>query len=239
MSNRVTITPQSQGDIVYWKVILHSGQKYDDYLAFQGYFDYILLFTDTQDKIYVKLNSRSATKNDLTSLRMIKNPYTNSTWTKLYISTDTALSQDVELLIGGDAGFESLAFQLQLTQIHQKLSNIESINTGIKTQTDKLTFNSFSDLLVFKRIAFSPAPNVKDLSVGTTAIQIDSSTSFYKILILADDSNSDVIYVGNSTNQLFPLKPGASLEFYAHPSNVYVRANSGTQMLHVFMSGYP
>jgi len=80
---------------------------------------------------------------------------------------------------------------------------------------------------------------VKDLSVGTDAVQIDSdSVRRDEIIILADEENTDVVYVGNSENQIFPLSAGAAVGIRKTALNlIYVRAASGTQVVHVISGG--
>jgi len=99
-------------------------------------------------------------------------------------------------------------------------ADIESINGKLRTLSDD----------VF----------VKDLSVGTDPIQVDADTKVRsEITLLADDGNSDVIYVGNSGGQLFPLVAGSALTLRnCSLSKIYVKAGSGTQLLHVIAGGW-
>jgi len=80
---------------------------------------------------------------------------------------------------------------------------------------------------------------VKDVSVGTSATQADSDAQVREeITILADEGNSDTVYVGNSSAQLFPLKPGASLTLRkCSLSKIYLKAKSGTQTIHIIAGG--
>ena len=80
---------------------------------------------------------------------------------------------------------------------------------------------------------------VKDVSVGTSATQAASDTQVREeITILADEGNSDTVYVGNSSVQLFPLKPGASLTLRkCSLSKIYLKAKSGTQIIHIIAGG--
>jgi len=74
-----------------------------------------------------------------------------------------------------------------------------------------------------------------DISVTTTATALfGSSTPNKSAILLADSQNTDVIYVGNSTNQLFPLSAGAYLKTEIDDlAKIYVKSASGTQTLHV------
>jgi len=80
---------------------------------------------------------------------------------------------------------------------------------------------------------------VKDISVGTDAVQIDTDSAYRdEVIILADSGNTDTVYVGNSTNQLFPLAAGASVAIRKTALNLtYVKAASGTQSVHVISGG--
>jgi hypothetical protein len=80
---------------------------------------------------------------------------------------------------------------------------------------------------------------VKDLSVGTSAVQVDTDTAYRdEVILLADSANSDKVYVGTSTSQLFPLAAGASVGIRKTSLNlIYVRAASGTQTIHVISGG--
>ncbi|MHC1600099.1 MAG: hypothetical protein ACXQS5_04680 [Candidatus Methanospirareceae archaeon] len=104
--------------------------------------------------------------------------------------------------------------------------------------------NMFGEILREELDSKLRSPNdevfVKDLSVGTDPIQVDADTKVRaEITLLADDGNTDVIYVGNSANQLFPLVAGASLTLRnCSLSKIYVKAASGTQVLHVIAGGW-
>jgi hypothetical protein len=80
---------------------------------------------------------------------------------------------------------------------------------------------------------------VKDVSVGTTAVQIDTDTAYRdEVILLADKNNTADIKVGTSTSQLFPLSPGASVGIRKTSLNlIYAVAVSGTQTLHVIAGG--
>jgi len=81
---------------------------------------------------------------------------------------------------------------------------------------------------------------VKNLVVGTVATQLDDDTRVREeITILADDNNTDTIYIGDISSQLFPLVPGAALTIRkCSLSNIYARANTGTQTLHIIAGGW-
>lgn len=81
---------------------------------------------------------------------------------------------------------------------------------------------------------------VKDLVVGTVATRLDDDTQVREeITILADDNNTDIIYIGDTSLQSFPLVPGAALTLRkCSLSNIYARANTGTQTLHIIAGGW-
>ena len=80
---------------------------------------------------------------------------------------------------------------------------------------------------------------VKDLSVGTVAVQVDSDGAYRdEVILLADSANTDTVYVGNAAAQLFPLAAGAAVGIRKTALNlIYVRAASGTQTVHVISGG--
>ena len=80
---------------------------------------------------------------------------------------------------------------------------------------------------------------VKDVTVGTTATQLDTDTQVREeITMLADEGNTDTIYIGNSSNQLFPLKAGASLTLRkCSLSKIYAYSPTAGQVLHVICGG--
>jgi hypothetical protein len=80
---------------------------------------------------------------------------------------------------------------------------------------------------------------VKDLSVGTDASQVDSDSSYRdEVILLADSSNTNKVYVGTSASQPFPLVAGASVAVRKTALNlIYLRAASGTQTIHVIAGG--
>jgi len=78
-----------------------------------------------------------------------------------------------------------------------------------------------------------------DVQVGTTASAITTDTSLIQaVIMLADPYNSSEIFVGNATNQKFPLVAGASLTLNnVIPANIYVKSNQTGNTLHVIYSG--
>jgi hypothetical protein len=98
-------------------------------------------------------------------------------------------------------------------------STLSALNSKIQTQT--------ADLFV------------KDVSVETTAVQLDTDSAYRdEIIILADPNNTDVVKVGTSTSQLFPLAAGASVAIRKTALNlIFAVAISGTQILHVIAGG--
>jgi len=81
---------------------------------------------------------------------------------------------------------------------------------------------------------------VKDITVTTTAQQIDTSSIAFKYLtLLADDANTATIYVGTASAQLFPLKAGASITLaHVTTDTIYVKTASGTATLYVIGGGH-
>jgi hypothetical protein len=80
---------------------------------------------------------------------------------------------------------------------------------------------------------------VKDVSVGTSASQVDADTAYRdEVILLADSANTDTVYVGTSASQPFPLAAGASVAIKKTALNlIYLRAASGAQTVHVISGG--
>jgi hypothetical protein len=114
-------------------------------------------------------------------------------------------------------------------------SKLDSLDITLSSRASESTLNSlnskvqsqFADLFV------------KDVSVGTTAVQLDTDSSYRdEVIILADTANTDVVKVGKSTSQLFPLAAGASVAIRKTALNlIFAVAVSGTQILHVIAGG--
>ena len=79
----------------------------------------------------------------------------------------------------------------------------------------------------------------KDVTVGTSAVQLDTDTQVREeITLLADTENTDTINIGNSTSQTFPLVAGASLTLRkCSLSKIYAISGSADQTLHVIGGG--
>jgi len=104
-------------------------------------------------------------------------------------------------------------------KIRYLIDQIEAINAKIQEQV--------ADLFA------------KDLSVGTSAIPVDTDSKYrVEVTLLADSGNTDIVYVGTATSQPFPLAAGASLSIPRTSLNrIYVRAASGTQTIHIICGG--
>jgi len=114
-------------------------------------------------------------------------------------------------------------------------AKLQNLDVQLSTRASEATLSDIKNKLR------DPVDNVfvKDVSVGTSAIQADSDTQVREeITILADEENTDTVYVGNSSAQLFPLKPGASLTLRkCSLSKIYLKAKSGTQTIHIIAGG--
>jgi len=92
-------------------------------------------------------------------------------------------------------------------------------------------------------LAYKPAGYadvfVKDLSVGTSPVQLDADSKYRdEIIVLADHANTDKVLVGTSSSQLFTLIAGAAVGVKRSALNlIYVKAASGTQVVHVIAGG--
>jgi len=142
--------------------------------------------------------------------------------------TDIKLSQFRDALKGaGDRDFTTLE------------TDIESILGRLNVNLDTRASESTLSALNAKVQTQSADLFVKDLSVGTDAVQVDADSAYRdEVIILADSANTDVVYVGNSTNQLFPLAAGASVAIRKTALNlIYVKAASGTQSVHIISGG--
>jgi len=119
--------------------------------------------------------------------------------------------------------------------IDQTEAILAQIDVALSTRASEATLSTLNT----KVKAQGPDLFVKDLSVGTDAVQVDADGAYRdEVILLADSANSAVVYVGNSTNQLFPLAAGASVAIRKTALNlIYVRAASDTQVIHVISGG--
>ena len=70
--------------------------------------------------------------------------------------------------------------------------------------------------------------------VNANKKQVLFSTDQMSIEILADEGNGGIIYVGNSANQLFPLRPNASkILRLKHASLVWIRGDNDGDVAHI------
>jgi hypothetical protein len=72
---------------------------------------------------------------------------------------------------------------------------------------------------------------INDASVTTSAENIAARDTRKRIVLFADESNTDKILLGTSGGQTLPLKAGASWTLYTTAA-VYYKSASGTQILH-------
>jgi hypothetical protein len=115
------------------------------------------------------------------------------------------------------------------------LAKLQNIDVLLSTRASESTLNSLNSKIQSQTALLF----VKDVSVGTTAVQIDTDTAYRdEVILLADKNNTADIKVGTSTSQLFPLSPGASVGIRKTSLNlIYAVAVSGTQILHVIAGG--
>jgi len=135
---------------------------------------------------------------------------------------DSENGKTITFLIGQEARFTVSTQGVTISGDYvglAKENTLDEINNKLKAQS--------SDIFV------------KDLSVGTTAVQLDTDSTYREaITILADEGNSDIVKIGDSNNQLFPLKAGASITIRKTSLNlIYAIAVSGTQTLHIIAGG--
>jgi hypothetical protein len=114
-------------------------------------------------------------------------------------------------------------------------TNTGKLDVNLSTRATETTLSALNS----KVQSQSAGLFVKDLSVGTSAIQVDTDSAYRdEVILLADSSNTDKVYVGTSASQLFPLAAGASVGIRKTSLNlIYVRAASGTQTVHVLSGG--
>jgi len=119
--------------------------------------------------------------------------------------------------------------------IDQAEAILAQLNVKLDTRASESTLSSLNAKIQTQ----SPDLFVKDLSVGTDAVQVDTDSAYRdEVIILADSGNTDTVYVGNSSSQLFPLAAGASTAIKKTALNlIYLRAASGTQSVHVISGG--
>jgi hypothetical protein len=119
-----------------------------------------------------------------------------------------------------------------LTSIKSKTDNL---NVLLSTRASEATLNSLNSKIQTQTADIF----VKDVSVGSTAVQIDADSTYRdEVIILADTANTDVVKLGTATSQLFPLSAGASVAIRKTALNlIYAVAASRTQILHVIAGG--
>jgi hypothetical protein len=142
--------------------------------------------------------------------------------------TDIKLSQFREALRG--AGNKTL------TDLDTSLVNIYGrFDVALSTRATEASLSALNA----KVQSQSADLFVKDVSVGTSASQVDTDSTYRdEVILLADSANTDTVYVGTSASQLFPLAAGASVAVRKTALNlIYLRAASGTQTVHVISGG--
>lgn len=178
----------------------------------------------------VGLDSGTATGGTSTTLEDTAKDWGTDQWKDAY----------VEIVDGTGKG--------QIRKIASNTSNTITVTDAWTTPPDSTSkyriFGAPSEVRILESIdgkiqSQSPDIFVKDISVGTDAVQVDSDSTYRdEVIILADSANTDVVYVGDSENQLFPLSAGAAVGIRKTALNlIYVRAASGTQLVHVIAGG--
>jgi len=123
-----------------------------------------------------------------------------------------------------------------LTDLETDLSDIlAKLDTTLSTRASETTLFSLEGKIQSQ----SAGIFVKDVSVGTTAVPLDADTTYrHSITLLADENNTDVVKIGDSSNQLFPLKAGAAITIRKTSLNlIYAVAANGTQTIHLIAGG--
>ena len=120
----------------------------------------------------------------------------------------------------------------KLDRLIQELGNIELKLDDISSSLKTLSVGGITG-------AFEPDLFVTDISVGTTPKQLSPDTTRRdEVLIMADADNTDKVLVGNASAQTYPLVAGSVLGIQKTALNlIYVRAASGTQVVHVICGG--
>ncbi|MEM3482481.1 MAG: hypothetical protein QW246_05665 [Thermoplasmata archaeon] len=94
---------------------------------------------------------------------------------------------------------------------------------------------------IWADIGFEPQqlmaiPLSEDVTVGTSAVQIDTTTpkNVPEVILKADSSNSAVIKIGSSSSQTYPLAAGQELHLhFVCPTYIYAISTAAGQILHV------
>jgi len=131
-----------------------------------------------------------------------------------------------------DVALSSRASEATLSDVKAKTDNLD---VPLSSRASENTLSSIDAKIQDQ----SADLFVKDLNVGTIAIQVDTDSAYRdEIILLADSTNTDTVYVGTFTSQLFPLMAGAAVGIRKTSLNlIYVRAASGTQTIHVIGGG--
>lgn len=110
--------------------------------------------------------------------------------------------------------------------------NPPNLDVALSTRASETTLTQVRD-----RLARPTSVGSASKSVGTTATALfASSTPSKHAVIRADPANTDIVYVGSSSAQAFPLQAGECLDDLRIDdlSKVYVKAASGTQTVRVY-----
>ncbi|MEM5784798.1 MAG: hypothetical protein QXF15_03620 [Candidatus Aenigmatarchaeota archaeon] len=88
----------------------------------------------------------------------------------------------------------------------------------------------------FNPSSWNGNPISEDITVGTTATQIDTLTNetVYEVIIKADSANSGIVKVGDWTGPSYPLAAGQEVHIhYVNPTAIYAISTTAGQILHI------
>jgi hypothetical protein len=120
----------------------------------------------------------------------------------------------------------------KLDRLIEKLESVELKLDDISSSLKTLSVGGITG-------AFEPDLFVTDINVGTTPRQLSPDTMRRdEVMIMADSANTDKVLVGNASAQTYPLVAGSVVGIQKTALNlIYVRAASGTQVVHVICGG--
>jgi hypothetical protein len=186
-------------------------------------------------ELYAKINDTNEPAIALHTIRYID--FRPSSFRRIYLTNTAQEGKSAVLRIGKDASFlmdPTRSGVVGLLNAAEERINPATEDT-LATRASEATLSSLNSKVQTQTADLF----VKDVSVGTTKVQIDADSKYRdEVTLLADSANTAAIKIGTSTSQLYPLAAGASVRIKKTSLNlIYAVAVSGTQLLHVLAGG--
>jgi hypothetical protein len=151
-------------------------------------FDFMsLVYAPAGVTVYVKIDDINADEINLNKVGTIQNP--RGHYTLFYLRTEGTANDYIVIYLGGDSYFQTQSFTItsDLVGLAKESTVSQLAKDSTLTQTRTLSFIN--------------------VNVGTTPTQIVTTSTLISMLMIQNNSTSDV-YLGSSTNQ--PIKISAN-----------------------------